>query len=133
MKRMRLGKCVGSAGRQLDGWTYWPEANRLTGERGFMVVAPSGARTDWFRTEVEAATEAARRAQRGERTMNDVNAMPSEPDNRGEVFAYLDVLRSTGITNVFGAAAYVADGFGISPGQASKLLADWRESKENGS
>ena len=42
MKRTRLGKCVGSAGRQLDGWTYWPEANRLTGERGFMVVAPSG-------------------------------------------------------------------------------------------
>ena len=28
-----------------------------------MVVAPSGARADWFRTEVEAATEAARRTQ----------------------------------------------------------------------
>ncbi len=62
MKRTRLGKVPGSV-RGTDGWTYLPEANWLTGERGFMVVAPSGARTDWFRTEVEAATEAARRNQ----------------------------------------------------------------------
>ena len=61
-----------------------------------------------------------------------MNAMPREPVNREEVFAYLDVLRSTDITNVFGAADYVADGFGISPGQASKLLADWIKSKETG-
>ena len=62
-----------------------------------------------------------------------MNAMPREPFSREEVFAYLDVLRSTGITNVFGAADYVADGFGISPGQASILLADWMKSKEKGS
>ena len=62
-----------------------------------------------------------------------MNAMPREPVNREEVFAYLDVLRNTDITNVFGAAAYVADGFDISPGQASKLLADWMKSREKGS
>jgi hypothetical protein len=62
VKRTRLGKVPGSV-RRSHGWTYRPEANWLTGERGFMVVAPSGTRTDWFRTEVEAATEAARRNQ----------------------------------------------------------------------
>ena len=62
MKRTGLGKASGSV-RRSHGWTYLPEANWLTGERGFMVVAPSGARADWFRTEVEAATEAARRTQ----------------------------------------------------------------------
>lgn len=59
-KRTRLGKKVGSVRRPLEGWTYWPEKNWLTGGSGFVVVAPSGARMGWYATEQEAADEAAR-------------------------------------------------------------------------
>ena len=62
VKRSGSGRARPAACATLDGWTYWPEANRLTGERGFMVVAPRvRARTGQDR--VEAATEAARRTQ----------------------------------------------------------------------
>lgn len=51
MTRTRLGKEVGSYKQPLDGWTYWAEKNWGTNEDGFMVVAPSGARMEWVKTE----------------------------------------------------------------------------------
>lgn len=59
--KTRLGKEVGSYKRPLEGYVYWPEKNWTTGESGYMVVAPSGARMTWVATEHEACAEVARR------------------------------------------------------------------------
>jgi len=53
-RRTRSGKIVGSYRQPLEGWTYWPEKNSTTGEDGFVVVAPSGARIEWVREEAQA-------------------------------------------------------------------------------
>ena len=43
-----------------NDWCYWPEKNWTTGEPGFVVVAPSGARTKWYASEEEATQEVCR-------------------------------------------------------------------------
>ena len=42
-----------------------------------------------------------------------------------EVFAYLDDLRSSGETNMFGARPYLMDEFGVDKGVAAELLSEW--------
>lgn len=42
-----------------------------------------------------------------------------------EVLEYLDALRESGETNMFGAARYVADAFGCSMEVARANLAEW--------
>jgi len=41
------------------------------------------------------------------------------------VFTYLDALRESGITNMFGASPYIEDKFGVSDKEARKLLLKW--------
>jgi hypothetical protein len=60
-RRTRSGKIVGSYKPPLDDYTYWRENNWDTDEPGFMVVAPSGARLKWVKTEDEARMEVKRR------------------------------------------------------------------------
>ncbi len=45
--------------------------------------------------------------------------------NETEVFEFLDELRESGITNMFGAAPYTEREFGIQRRDARELLADW--------
>lgn len=54
MKRTRLGKTVGSITTDPEGFCYWPEKNWTTNEPGFVTVAPSGARMQWFANEADA-------------------------------------------------------------------------------
>ena len=42
-----------------------------------------------------------------------------------EVFMYLNALRKSGITNMFGAGLYVKDEFGISSRESTNLLLLW--------
>lgn len=42
-----------------------------------------------------------------------------------EFFAYLDDLRESGVINMFGAGAYLQDGFNISREDASAVLSKW--------
>ena len=42
-----------------------------------------------------------------------------------EAFEYLDELRESGVTNMFGATPYLVEEFGISEKEARKLLAEW--------
>lgn len=42
-----------------------------------------------------------------------------------EVFGYLDTLRESGATNMFGATSYIVDEFGVSKSEACTLLAKW--------
>jgi len=43
------------------------------------------------------------------------------------VFTYLDALRESGITNMFGASPYIEAKFGVSDKEARKLLLRWME------
>jgi len=42
-----------------------------------------------------------------------------------EVFQYLDALRESGSTNMFGAGAYLEDRFGFSKREAREFLMAW--------
>ena len=42
-----------------------------------------------------------------------------------EHFEYLDSLRKSGITNMFGAAPYVATRFSLDIGEARHILSEW--------
>ena len=43
-------------------------------------------------------------------------------------FAFLDALRSSGVTNMWGAGAYLDEAFGLGRGLSRSVLADWMES-----
>jgi len=45
-----------------------------------------------------------------------------------EYFEYLDVLRETGVTNMFGAAPYLENAFDLSRKEAREVLAEWMNS-----
>jgi hypothetical protein len=45
-----------------------------------------------------------------------------------EYFAYLNVLRESGVTNMFGAAPYLQQEFGLSRHEAKDVLLKWMES-----
>ena len=45
-----------------------------------------------------------------------------------EYFDYLDVLRETGVTNMFGAAPYLENAFDLSRKEAREVLAAWMNS-----
>ena len=48
--------------------------------------------------------------------------------NDDEYFSYLEDLRDSGITNMFGAAPYLQDSFGLTKDEARKVLVRWMES-----
>ena len=43
-------------------------------------------------------------------------------------FTYLNVLRESGVTNMFGAAPYLQQEFGLSRHEARDILKQWMES-----
>lgn len=47
-----------------------------------------------------------------------------------EMFRYLENLRQSGITNMFGAGPYLAGAFGISSREASTILMKWMKNYE---
>jgi len=46
------------------------------------------------------------------------------PD-REEVFAFLDILRQSGVTNMFGAGPYLEQAFDIDRREAKTVLLEW--------
>ena len=45
-----------------------------------------------------------------------------------EYFAYLELLRDSGVTNMFGAAPYLESAFDLSKSEAREVLSSWMES-----
>ena len=45
-----------------------------------------------------------------------------------EYFDYLELLRDSGVTNMFGAGPYLEEAFGLSRSEARKVLISWMES-----
>jgi len=43
------------------------------------------------------------------------------------VFQYLDDLRESGVTNMFGATPYIQDEFGVDKREAMALLVEWMQ------
>ena len=44
-----------------------------------------------------------------------------------EYYVYLEELRQSGITNMFGAAPYLQEAYGLNPREASKVLGNWMD------
>ncbi len=51
----------------------------------------------------------------------------NDQTRRDEVFEYLDALRESGITNMFGAAPYLMEEFGFDKREASQWLVEWMQ------
>ena len=50
-------------------------------------------------------------------------------DNKEEIFEYLEELRQSGITNMYGAGAFLVDDFLMSKHRAKELLLEWFDFK----
>lgn len=50
--------------------------------------------------------------------------------DKEEMFEYLDTLRDTGVTNMFGASPYLQQAFGIDRREAKNVLMEWMKSYE---
>lgn len=48
--------------------------------------------------------------------------------NMEKYFSYLNVLRDSGVTNMFGASPYLQNEFGLNRNEAKKVLAAWMNS-----
>lgn len=47
--------------------------------------------------------------------------------SKEQVFEYLDNLRESGVTNMFGAAPYIEEEFGVTKREAKAFLVEWME------
>ena len=45
--------------------------------------------------------------------------------DKNEMFEYLDTLRETGVTNMFGAGPYLQQAFGVDRREAKTVLLEW--------
>lgn len=45
--------------------------------------------------------------------------------DKEEMFEYLDTLRETGVTNMFGAGVYLQQAFGVDRREAKSVLIEW--------
>lgn len=48
-------------------------------------------------------------------------------DNKEEYFVYLDNLRDSGVTNMFGAAPYLMSEFGLQKKEADSFVLEWMD------
>jgi hypothetical protein len=51
----------------------------------------------------------------------------NDQSTRDEVFDYLDALRESGVTNMFGAAPYLMKEFGFDKREAGQWLVEWMQ------
>lgn len=53
-------------------------------------------------------------------------------EQRPDTFQYLDSLRESGSINMFGAAPFLAEAFGLSKNEAREVLRQWMQSFNEG-
>jgi hypothetical protein len=53
-----------------------------------------------------------------------INFMAEEKE---EFFDYLETLRQTGVTNMYGAAIYLQESFDLTKAQSREILKEWME------
>lgn len=54
----------------------------------------------------------------------------SNTESMNEYFAFLDALRETGVTNMFGAAPYLVEVYDMDKRKARDVLLAWMQSKQ---
>ena len=52
-------------------------------------------------------------------------------ENNNEYFEYLDDLRDSGVTNMFGASSYLEDEFYLGRAEARQILLEWMQQKQS--
>lgn len=57
--------------------------------------------------------------------MSGYKSKKAAANGHAEYFEYLDALRESGVTNMFGAGAYLEDHFGLSRYEAKDILLEW--------
>lgn len=57
--------------------------------------------------------------------------MTAMEDQKQAYFQFLDALRDSGATNMFGAAPYLTEVFGLSRWEAKDVLLEWMQSYGN--
>jgi hypothetical protein len=50
--------------------------------------------------------------------------------DKEEMFEYLNTLRETGVTNMFGAGPYLQQAFGVDRREAKNILLEWMKTYE---
>lgn len=60
-----------------------------------------------------------------EQELTDVEEIVLPKDPNEEYFQFLERLRKSGVTNMFGASPYLAKAYGLSQKEASKILGEW--------
>ena len=60
--------------------------------------------------------------------MSGYKSKKAAANGHAEYFEYLDALRESGVTNMFGAGAYLEDHFGLSRYEAKDILLEWIQS-----
>lgn len=60
--------------------------------------------------------------------MSETNLSKWPEEKMAAFFAYLDDLRVSGVTNMFGARPYLANAFGIDGKDAAAILVEWLQS-----
>tara|TARA_R110002110_G_scaffold370628_1_gene580623 strand:- start:420 stop:1352 length:933 start_codon:yes stop_codon:yes gene_type:complete len=58
---------------------------------------------------------------------NEIGESKASEADQSEVSDYLDMLRESGVTNMFGAGSYIEEEFGVSRQEARKFLQNWME------
>jgi hypothetical protein len=58
---------------------------------------------------------------------NEIGEARASEVDQSEVSDYLDMLRESGVTNMFGAGSYIEEEFGVSRQEARKFLQNWME------
>ena len=60
--------------------------------------------------------------------MTGYKSKKSAANGHAEYFEYLDALRESGVTNMFGAGAYLEDHFDLTRYEAKDILLEWIQS-----
>lgn len=79
---------------------------------------------DWTKEQLEAASQHMKK--HGQMSYEEVcEILADEETKRQYYWNFLEKLRRSGVTNMFGAAPYLMEEFGLSKFEACKVLGDW--------
>lgn len=79
---------------------------------------------DWTKEQLETASQYMK--EHGQMSYEEVcEILADEETKRQYYWNYLEKLRRSGVTNMFGAAPYLMEEFGLSKPEANKILGDW--------
>ena len=95
---------------------------------GLMMASHYPKKTSWATTPKEARKARKTLSPLASTTTLEKRSKEAMTDHVEEYFAYLDALRESGVTNMFGARPYLAEEFGLREDFAERVLTQWMRS-----